>query len=155
MTVTTRLKNLLEEQKIHYSLVMHPPTFTAQEDAAALHVPGKEVAKTVVLHGAKGMYVAVLPASHRVEFTKMSAVAGDTVRLASEEELGKLFPDCELGAMPPFGELYGIPVLVDESLAADEDIVFNAGTHREAIRMAYADFERVVKPRVSSFAVKR
>jgi Ala-tRNA(Pro) deacylase len=155
MTVSTRLKTLLEEGKIHYTLLSHSPTFTAQEDAAALHVPGKELAKTVVLTGTKGIYVAVLPATHRIDLKKLKEVAGESVRLASEGEVGKLFPDCELGAMPPFGELYGIPVFVDASLAADQQIVFNAGTHQEAIRMAYADFERLVRPRVSSFAVQR
>jgi Ala-tRNA(Pro) deacylase len=155
MTVSTRLKAVLEEGKIHYTLLTHSPTFTAQEDAAALHVPGQELAKTVVLNGAKGIYVAVLPATHRIDLKKMKEVAGESVRLASEGEVGKLFPDCELGAMPPFGELYGIPVFVDASLAADEEIVFNAGTHQEAIRMAYADFERLVRPKVSSFAVQR
>jgi len=155
MTVSTRLKSLLEAEKIQYTVVSHPPTFTAQEDAAALHVPGKDVAKTVVLHGGKGTYVAVLPASHRIDLKKMKEVAGEGVRLATEDEIGRLFPDCELGAMPPFGELYGIPVFVDASLAADQQIVFNAGTHQEAIRMSYADFERLVRPTVSSFVLER
>jgi Ala-tRNA(Pro) deacylase len=96
----------------------------------------------------------VLPATYRISLKKLGAVVGKTLRLATEHEFGSLFPDCELGAMPPFGQLYGLPVYVDEALAADEEIVFNAGTHREAIRMRYADYCGLAKPSVCSFAEK-
>ncbi len=100
------------------------------------------------------MILAVLPAPNHVRLDKLAAVVGKSVRLATEQEFSSLFPDCELGAMPPFGSLYNLAVYLDESLAADEVIVFNAGTHRDAIRVRYDDFVRLAKPRVCSFAQK-
>jgi Ala-tRNA(Pro) deacylase len=119
-----------------------------------MRISGKELAKTVVLWTGEEMILAVLPAPNHVRFDKLAAEVGKSVRLATEQEFSSLFPDCELGAMPPFGSLYSLPVYVDESLAADEAIVFNAGTHRDAIRMRYDDFVRLAKPRVCSFAQK-
>jgi len=100
------------------------------------------------------MILAVLPAPNHVRLDQLGAEVGKSLRLATEQEFSSLFPDCELGAMPPFGSLYNLPAYVDESLAADEAIVFNAGTHRDAIRMRYDDFVRVAKPQVCSFAQK-
>jgi len=153
--MSARLKSFLDENKVQYTLMSHSPAYTAQAAAATLHVPGKELAKTVVLRAGEEALLAVLPASFHVDLKKLGGVAGKTVRLATEQEFGDLFPDCELGAMPPFGSLYNLSVFVDESLAADEEIVFNAGTHRDAIRMRYADFARLAKPTVTSLAARR
>lgn len=152
MSMSARLKSFLDENKVQYTLMSHSPAYTAQAAAATLHVPGKELAKTVVLRAGEEALLAVLPASFHVDLKKLGGVAGKTVRLATEQEFGDLFPDCELGAMPPFGSLYNLRVFVDESLAADEEIVFNAGTHRDAIRMRFADFARLAKPTMTSLA---
>ena len=154
MTMSTRLKALLDENKVQYTLMTHSPAYTAQAAAATLHVPGKELAKTIVVRAGEETSLAVLPASYRVNLTTLGAILGKTVRLATEQEFADLFPDCELGAMPPFGQLYNLSVYVDQALAADEEIVFNAGTHRDAIRMGYRDFERLAKPKVCAFAEK-
>lgn len=154
MTVSARLKTYLDENNVKYTLMSHSPAYTAQAAAATMHVPGKELAKTVVLAAGEERMLAVLPASYHVDLKKMSALVGKPVRLATEQEFIGLFPDCELGAMPPFGNMYHLPVYVDVSLEADEEIVFNAGTHRDAIRMKYADFARLVKPTVAQFAIK-
>ena len=154
MSISTRLKSFLAENQIPYSIMTHTRAYTAQGAAATMQISGKELAKTVVLWTGEEMILAVLPAPNHVRLDKLAAEVGKSVRLATEAELSSLFPDCELGAMPPFGSLYNLPVYVDESLAADEAIVFNAGTHRDAIRMRYDDFVRLAKPRVCSFAQK-
>ena len=154
MTMSARLKSFLDENCVQYTLMSHSPAYTAQAAAATLHVPGKELAKTVVLRAGDDMVLAVLPASYHVNLKKLGALVGKTLRLASEKEFADLFPDCELGAMSPFGNLYNLRVFADESLAADEEIVFNAGTHRDAIRMGYDEFVQVVKPQVAAFADK-
>ncbi len=153
MSISTRLKGLLDENQIPYSVVTHATAYTAQ-GAAAMQISGKELAKTVVLWTGEEMILAVLPAPNHVRLDKLAAEVGKSVRLATEQEFSSLFPDCEPGAMPPFGSLYNLPVYVDESLAADEAIVFNAGTHRDAIRIRYDDFVHLAKPRVCSFAQK-
>jgi len=120
-----------------------------------MQISGKEIAKTVVLRaGAQGeeTILAVLPGSRHVKLDKLAAAIGKPVRLASEAEFASLFPDCELGAMPPFGALYNLPVYVDESLAKDAEVVFNAGTHHDAVRMRYDDFVRLARPKVCTFA---
>jgi Ala-tRNA(Pro) deacylase len=154
MTMSARLKEFLDESNIRYTVMTHSPAYTAQGAAATLHVPGKELAKTVVVRTGDETLFAVLPATYRISLKKLGTVVGKAFRLATEQELGSLFPDCELGAMPPFGQLYGLPVYVDETLAADEEIVFNAGNHREAIRMRYADYSALAKPWVCAFAEK-
>jgi Ala-tRNA(Pro) deacylase len=154
MSISIRLKKLLDESHISYTSMAHTTAYTAQGAAATMKVSGKELAKTVVARAGEDTFLAVLPAAHHASLEKLGALLGKPVRLATEQEFGSLFPDCELGAMPPFGELYGLPVYVDESLAADEEIVFNAGTHHDAIRMRYADFARLVKPVVGAFASK-
>lgn len=154
MSVSTRLKSFLEDNQIAYSVMTHTTAYTAQGAAAAMKISGKELAKTVVLRTGGEMILAVLPAPNHVRLDKLAAEVGKPVRLATEQEFSDLFPDCDLGAMPPFGALYDLPVYVDESLAADEAIVFNAGTHREAIRMRYDDFVSMAKPKVCSFAQK-
>ena len=154
MSISTRLKGFLDESQVPYTLMTHTTAYTAQGVAATMQISGKELAKTVVLLAGEEMILAVLPAPHHVGLDKLAGEVGKSVRLASEREFSNLFPDCELGAMPPFGSLYSLPVYVDESLAADEAIVFNAGTHSEAIRMRYEDFVRLAKPNVCSFAQK-
>jgi len=152
MSIAARLKDFLDENPIPYSVMTHTTAYTAQGAAVTMQISGNELAKTVVLWAGEDMILAVLPAPNHVRLDKLAAELGKPVRLASEEEFNNVFPDCELGAMPPFGSLYNLPMYVDESLAADEMIVFNAGTHRDAIRMRYEDFARLAKPTVWSFA---
>lgn len=149
-----RLRNYLEN--VRYVHEIHRTAYTAQELAQEEHVPGKMVAKTVVVKIDDGFALAVMPATARADFARLkSALGAKEVRLATELEFTGLFPDCEVGAMPPFGNLYGVPVYVDEALARDEEIIFNAGTHQDTIRMRYADFERLAQPRVFAFALAR
>ena len=154
MSISTRLKGFLDDNQIPYSVVTHATAYTAQGAAATMQISGKELAKTVVLWVGEEMILAVLPAPNHVRLDKLASEVGKPVRLATEQEFSSLFPDCEPGAMPPFGSLYNLSVYVDESLAADEAIVFNAGTHRDAIRMRYDDFVRLAKPSICSFARK-
>jgi Ala-tRNA(Pro) deacylase len=154
MSISTRLKSFLDETQIPYSVMTHTAAYTAQSAAAAMQISGKELAKSVVLWTGEEMILAVLPAPNHVRLDKLAVEVGKPVRLATEQEFNSLFPDCELGAMPPFGSLYNLAVYVDESLAADEAIVFNAGTHRDAIRIRYDDFVRLARPKVCSFAQK-
>jgi Ala-tRNA(Pro) deacylase len=150
---TEQLQAFLDINQVKYLKISHSPAYTAQEIAAAVHIPGKELAKTVMVKIDDEMAMAVLPADHRINFEKLRAATGaSSVRLADENEFGDLFPDCTLGAMPPFGNLYGIAVLVDESLTEDDEITFNACTHTELIRLAYLDYENLVKPQVLNFS---
>jgi Ala-tRNA(Pro) deacylase len=150
-----KLKEYLDSHKIKYESISHSEVHTAQEIAASAHIPGKELAKTVMVKIDGKMAMAVLPASYRIDFELLKAAAGASyVELASEEEFEDLFPGCEVGAMPPFGNLYGMDVFVAASLAEDEDIAFNAGSHTELIRLSYKDFERLVAPKAHKFSNK-
>lgn len=150
-----RLKKFLDERSVDYTLITHTRAITAQEIAAAAHVPGKEMAKTVVIKVDGEMTLAVLPASFQVDLGLLKTVVhAAAVELADEQEFKDTFPGCELGAMPPFGNLYGMRTLVADSLAEDESIAFNAGTHRELIRMAFKDFQRVVEPEIVEFTAR-
>ena len=141
------LKAFLDEHGIKYVTLSHSPAYTAQEIAATAHIPGKEMAKTVMIKLDGVMAMAVLPASYQVDFGLLTEATGaQEVTLATEEEFKNLFPDCELGAMPPFGNLYGMDVFMASSLAEDEEIAFNAGSHTELIRMAFPDYVRLVQP---------
>jgi len=152
--VPASISRYLERHGVNFSVVEHPIAYTAQEEAAATHVPGREWAKAVVCMVDDQPTVAVLPADHLVDLERFREACGArSVRLASEAELRPLYPDCELGAMPPFGPLYKQPVLVDRSLTTDPEILFNAGSHHEAIRMRYRDFEELVKPTVADFGI--
>ena len=143
---------LLDLKKIPYEHRVHPTALTAQQVAAAEHVPGSIVAKTVVVK----FVMAFLPASAKLDLPALrETLRANELRLAKEAEFYGLFPDSELGAMPPFGNLYGLPVYADESLARDRAILFNAGTHRDAIRMSYRDFTRLAEPKICSFAARR
>jgi len=149
----TRLKEFLDRNKVKYAMLGHTPAYTAPEIAAAAHVPGKELAKTVIIKIDGKLAMAVLPASYRVDFDLLCEATGaNAVTLASEGEFSDLFPGCEPGAMPPFGNLYGLDVYVADVLAEDEEIVFNAGAFTELMKMPYGDFARLVKPRVIPFA---
>jgi Ala-tRNA(Pro) deacylase len=144
-----RLKRFLESEGIKYVTMSHSQAFTAQEIAASAHVPGKELAKTVMVKVDGEMAMAVLPADDRVDRELIKQAAGaEVIELASESEFKDLFSNCELGAMPPFGNLWGMKVFADQRLAEDEQIAFNAGSHSELVRLAYADFERLVEPEV-------
>lgn len=144
-----RLKEYLNSQNVKYVSVSHYETYTAQETAQSAHISGKELAKTVIVKMDGKMAMAVLPASQKIDFGLLKATAGARkIELAGEEEFLKMFPDCEVGAMPPFGNLYGMDVYVAEGLAEDEEISFNAGSHIELVRMSYKDFARLVRPRV-------
>jgi Ala-tRNA(Pro) deacylase len=147
-----KLKEFLDKEKIKYVSITHSPAYTAQEVAASAHVPGKTLAKTVIIKIDDKMAMAVLPANRKVVVQDLREITGaERVQFATEVEFKNLFPDCETGAMPPFGNLYGMDVYVAPSLAEDEEIAFNAGTHTELMKMSYKDFERLVKPRVLSF----
>ncbi|MCU0612231.1 MAG: YbaK/EbsC family protein [Candidatus Eisenbacteria bacterium] len=151
---TGRVKEFLNAQGVRYISIHHSPAYTAQEVAASAHVPGKELAKTVMVKLDGRMAMAVLPASYKVDFGALAAAAGvSKAELATEAEFKDLFPECELGAMPPFGNLYGMEVYAAKRLAEDAEIAFNAGTHRELIRLRYEDFSRLVHPRLVSFAL--
>ena len=154
MSIPVHLKSFLDSNYVPYESLSHSTTYTAQGTATLMQISGKDVAKTVVVRAgadAKETILAVVPGSKHVKLDKLSAVVGKPVRLATELEFSDLFPDCELGAMPPFGALYNLPVYVDESLAKDKEVLFNAGTHHDAVRMAYEDFVRLAKPKIGAF----
>ena len=144
-----KLRNYLDENNIKYLLIVHSPAYTAQEIAASAHIPGKQLAKTVILKLDGEMAMCVMPAHLKIDFEKCKEqMDAKTVELAGEEEFKYAFPGSEIGAMPPFGNLYDMPVYVCKDLAQNEEIVFNAGSHRELIKLNYQDFERLVKPKV-------
>jgi Ala-tRNA(Pro) deacylase len=148
-----KLKTFLDEHHVRYVTIQHSKAYTAQDVAAKTHISGKEIAKTVIVKLGGKMVMAVVPASRKVDLEHLREVVGaQSAVLATEAEFKDRFPGCEVGAMPPFGNLYGLDVWVDESLRDDEEIAFNAGTHTELVRLAYADFERLVKPKVREFA---
>ena len=147
-----KLKEFLDSNTVKYVSIKHSPAFTAQEIAATSHIPGREMAKTVMIRIDGDMAMAVLPASDHVNLNLLGkAIGAGSVEIAEEHDFKDLFPECECGAMPPFGNLYGMNVYVAEGLTEDEEIAFNAGTHTELIRMAYRDFERLVKPEILKF----
>jgi Ala-tRNA(Pro) deacylase len=153
MPVARKLKAYLDENKVSYHVLKHHERFTSPEIAEALHVPGQEMAKVVMLQTDGRLVMAVLPANHYVNLAAFAGVAKASVAvLATEEEFKETFPDCEVGAMPPFGNLYGLEVFVDRSLTGDESIVFEAGNHHEAVKLRFGDFERLVQPTVADFA---
>jgi Ala-tRNA(Pro) deacylase len=147
------LQTFLDSHQVKYVTIRHSPAFTAQEIAASAHIPGKQLAKAVIVKLDGKLAMAVLPASDKIDFERLQAAAGArTVALAHEQDFQDQFPECEVGAMPPFGHLYGLDVWVAARLAEDEEIAFNAGDHTELIRMAYRDFVRLVQPKVGQFS---
>ena len=147
-----KLKEFLDKEKIKYVSIIHSPAYTAQEVAASAHITGKELAKTVIVQLDGETAMAVLPANRKIVLQDLRDVTGaDQVKFVPEDDFKKQFPDCETGAMPPFGNLYGMEVFVAASLTDNEVIAFNAGSHTEVIKLAYRDFERLVHPNVLSF----
>ena len=144
-----KLKEFLDKENVKYVSISHSTAYTADEIAASAHIPGKDLAKTVMVKIDNKMSMAVLPASYKVAFDLLKESTGaNEVVLASEKEFKDLFPNCEIGAMPPFGNLYEMDVYVEKNLSEDEEIAFNAGSHTELVKLAYNDFERLVKPKV-------
>jgi len=147
------LLNYLDENEVRYVILYHSPAYTAQGIAGLAHIPGQELAKTVIVLLDGKLVMAVLPAKYHVDLMLLrKRTKAKTVELASEEDFQSRFAGCETGAMPPFGNLFGIPVYADMSLEKDSVIAFNAGTHRELIRMSWADYKRLVQPTIMSFA---
>jgi Ala-tRNA(Pro) deacylase len=153
MECKERLERYLRDNGVPFETMTHTQAYTMPEVAAALHVPGKQVAKVVVVKADGKTVMLVIPASHRLSFAQVRALLETKkVSLAKEEEFADLFPDCAIGAMPPFGNLYDVPVYVDQALAEEVNIVFRVGTHRHTMKVAYADFARLAQPAVGEFA---
>jgi len=151
-----KLKQFLDEAGVKYVSIFHSPAYSAQEIAESTHIPGQFLAKTVVIKIDGKFVLAILPAAQRIDFEFLrETILAKHVELASEQEFKDLFPDCELGAMPPFGNLFNLDVFAEESLAEDLEIAFSAGTHTELIRMEYSDFERLVKPTTIKFSTSK
>jgi Ala-tRNA(Pro) deacylase len=147
-----KLKDYLDKNRVTYVSIRHSTAYTASAVAASAHVKGKNLAKTVIVKLDGKLTMAVLPAKYRVDLEALRAASlSGSAELATEEEFAKTFPTCEEGAMPPFGNLYGVPVYVDRTLAEDEEIAFNACSHSELIQLPYETFARLVKPKVASF----
>jgi Ala-tRNA(Pro) deacylase len=149
MPILRRLKEILDQAKVSYEVYDHSVAFTAQGVAASQHISGQEMAKVVILRADSSPVMAVVPASRMISLAKVKGALGaKRVVLADEDEFARLFPECEIGGMPPFGNLFGLPVYVDASLEKDEAIFFNAGNHRQTVRVKYADFKKLVNPLV-------
>ena len=155
MAISQRLKAFLESSKLKYTAAKHPVVYTAQEIAAAQHVPGRQLAKCVLVKTSTGPALAVLPAARLIDFKKLKSVLGTkSVSIGKEADIKQLFPDMEVGAMSPFGHLYGVPVIVDRELSEAGDIVFNAGSHTDTIKMRYQDFAGAAKPKLGAFGLQ-
>lgn len=151
----SKVKDFLDTNHIHYNTITHPTSYTAQGTAAYAHISGNEMAKTVMVKVDTQLAMAVLPASSQIDLSALKRITkAKSICLAAEGEFEMKFPDCDLGAMPPFGNLYGFPVFVEERLTQDHEIAFNAGNHNELVRMKYEDFERVVNPIVARFSLR-
>ena len=152
---SAKLKEYLDSENIKYVSIMHSRAYTAQETAETAHIPGKELAKTVMVKLDGELAMAVLPALDRVDFDLLKGVANaKDASLADENDFNSMFPESEAGAMPPFGNIYGMDVYVEESLSEDREIAFNAGSHSELIKLSYNDFERLVKPKIARISNK-
>ena len=154
MEIPKQLIDCLKENNVRYEVLHHPEAVTAQRIAQAEHVKGRHHAKVVMIKSAEQHLMTVLPADHQIDLDKLEKILGKAVSLDTEKEFKSLFPDCATGAMPPFGNLYGVPTYVDKGLAQEDYIVFEAGTHIDAIKLSYRDYEKIVKPRVEDLAVK-
>jgi Ala-tRNA(Pro) deacylase len=154
MEIPKKLIGYLNEKKVSYEIVHHPEAFTAQTVAAAEHVKGRLHAKVVMLRSGSKHLMTVLPADRRLDLEKLEKIIGGSVVLEKEIEFKDLFPDCAPGTMPPFGDLYGVPTYVDSSLSKEDYIVFEAGTHTDAIKLSFADYQRAANPRIEDFAIK-
>ena len=154
MKIPKKLIDLLNEGKIRYEVLHHAEAVTAQRIAEAEHVKARHHAKVVMVKSGEQHFMTVLPADHQIDLEKVAKAIGKAASLDSEQEFKSLFPDCATGAMPPFGNLYGLPTYVDKRLAQEDYIVFEAGTHTDAIKLSYGDYEKIVKPHVEDLAVK-
>ena len=154
MEIPKRLIDCLNENKVRYEILHHPEAITAQRIAQAEHVKARHHAKVVMIKSGEQHLMAALPADHQIDLEKFAKAIGKPAVLDAEAEFKPLFPDCAVGAMPPFGNLYGVPTCVDKRLAEEDYIVFEAGTHTDAIKMSYRDYEKIVKPRVEDLAAK-
>ena len=150
MPILKKLKEMLDQAKVSYEVYTHPLAYTAQEIAEKQHVSGKEMAKVVMIEVDNALVMGVIPASSKIHpNTTRASLGASAVRLATEDEFTARFPECEIGAMPPFGNLFGLRVVVDPALEKDEHIYFNAGNHVQTVRMKYKDFAELVKPQVA------
>ena len=155
MAIPKKIKNYLASNFVSYSRKKHPLAYTSMETAAVEHVPGRQLAKTVIVKADGYLAMAVLPADHVINLRKLKKQIGvQNLSLAAEEEFANLFPSCDLGAMPPFGKLFGMVTYCDKPLAGEMEIEFNAGTHEDTIRMAFSEFERLESPMISEFSDK-
>jgi Ala-tRNA(Pro) deacylase len=154
MEIPKQLIACLDGNKVSYEVLKHPEAITAQRIAQAEHVKGRHHAKVVMVKSGDQHLMMVLPADHQIDLEKVEKAIGKAVSLDNEQEFKTLFSDCAIGAMPPFGNLYGLPTYVEQSLAEQDYIVFEAGTHTDAIKMSYRDYEKIVKPNVNDLAVK-
>jgi Ala-tRNA(Pro) deacylase len=147
-----RVEQFLNEQHVAFETLVHPPAFTAQKRAKYLGIPGQQVAKSVLLHGPAGYFLAVLAATHHIDTAALGGQLGGPVRLAEDHEIAEVFRDCEWGVVAPFGTLYGLSTVLDESLPSDALLVFEANSHAEALRLRCGEFERLERPRRLRFA---
>lgn len=156
MPMLRKLKEMLDHAQISYEVHTHPLAYTAQEIAAVQHIPGKEMAKVVMLMIDGSLAMAVIPASRLVSLPLVKTALGcKDARLATEDEFVSRFPECEIGAMPPFGNLFGLPVYVDPALEKDEAIFFNAGNHQQTVKLKYSDFRTLVNPKVAHLTTEK
>jgi Ala-tRNA(Pro) deacylase len=154
MEIPKRLIDCLNENKVQYEILHHPEAVTAQRIAEAEHVKGRHHAKIVMIKLGDQHLMMVLPADHQIDLEKVEKAIGGGVSLDKEQEFKSLFPDCAIGAMPPFGNLYGLPTYIDKNLAEQEYIVFEAGTHTDAIKISYRDYQKIAKPEVKELGIK-
>jgi Ala-tRNA(Pro) deacylase len=154
MEIPRRLIDCLNEKNVQYEILHHAEAMTAQRIAQAEHVKGRHQAKVVMIKSGDQHLMTVLPADHHIDLEKVEKVLGKAVSLDKEDDFKSLFPDSAIGAMPPFGNIYGLPTFVDKHLAEQEYIVFEAGTHTDAIKMSYRDYEKIVGPKVEDLAIK-
>ena len=154
MEIPKRLIDCLNESKARYEILHHPEAITAQRTAQAEHVKARHHAKVVIIKSGEQHLMAALPADHQIDLEKFAKAIGKPAVLDAEAEFKPLFPDCAVGAMAPFGNLYGVPTYIDKRLAEEDYIVFEAGTHADAIKMSYRDYAKIVQPRVEDLAVK-
>ena len=154
MNIPKRVIDCLEQNKIRYEVLKHTEAVTAQRIAQAEHVKGRHHAKVVMVKAGAQHVMAVVPADHQIDLEKASNAMGQPASLDREADFKTLFPDCATGAMPPLGNLYGVQTFVDKRLAEQDYIVFEAGTHSDAIKLSYRDYEKIAQPRVADIAVK-
>jgi Ala-tRNA(Pro) deacylase len=154
MEIPKKLIDCLNENKVQYEILHHSEAITAQRIAQAEHVKGRHQAKVVMVKAGDQHLMMVLPADHLIDLDKVEKITGKPVSLDKENDFKSLFPDSAIGAMPPFGNLYGLPTFVDKHLAEQDYIVFEAGTHTDAIILSYRDYEKIVKPKVEDLAIK-